>query len=87
MNVTAEFANPEHPARAVAREMMEELRRRVRSLVDPLGVRNAEELTEQLVMLIDGAFSSAQVFGKDGPHRLLVAAADALVDSQLTKNV
>ncbi len=85
MNVTAEFANPEHPARAVAREMMEELRRRVRSLVDPLGVRNAEELTEQLVMLIDGAFSSAQVFGKDGPHRLLVAAADALVDSQLTK--
>ncbi len=86
MNVTAEFANPEHPARAVAREMMEELRRRVRSLVDPLGVRNAEELTEQLVMLIDGAFSSAQVFGKDGPHRLLVAAADALVDSQLTKN-
>ena len=83
MNVTAEFANPQHPARAVAREMMEELRRRVRALVDPLNVRNPEELTDQLVMLIDGAFSSAQVFGKEGPHRLLVTAADALVDAQL----
>jgi AcrR family transcriptional regulator len=83
MNVTAEFADAQHPARAVAREMMEELRRRVRTLVDPLNVRNPEELTDQLVMLIDGAFSSAQVFGKEGPHRLLVAAADALVDAQL----
>jgi AcrR family transcriptional regulator len=82
MNATAEFADPQHPARGVCREMMEELRRRVRALVDPLDVRNPEELTEQLVMLIDGAFSSAQVLGKDGPHRLLVAAADALVDAQ-----
>jgi AcrR family transcriptional regulator len=85
MNVTAEFADAQHPARHVAREMMEELRRRVRALVDPLNVRNPEELTEQLVMLIDGAFSSAQVFGKEGPHQLLVSAADALVDAQLVK--
>lgn len=83
MNVTAEFADPQHPARAVAREMMEELRRRVRALVEPLNVRDPDALTEQLVMLIDGAFSSAQVFGKQGPHQFLVAAADALVDAQL----
>lgn len=86
MNVTAEFADPQHPARAVAREIMEELRRRVRALVEPLEVRNPDELTEQLVMLIDGAFSSAQVFGKQGPHQFLVAAADALVDAQLNKS-
>lgn len=82
MNATAEFADPQHPARGVCREMREELRRRVRALVDPLEVRNPAELTEQLVMLIDGAFSSAQIFGKDGPHQFLVAAADALVDAQ-----
>lgn len=82
MNVTAEFADPNHPARAVALEIMHELRRRVRVLVDALEVRSPEELTEQLVMLIDGAFSSAQVFGKQGPHTYLVAAADALVDAQ-----
>jgi AcrR family transcriptional regulator len=83
MNVTAEFADPNHPARAVALEIMHELRRRVRVLVEAIEVRNPEELTEQLVMLIDGAFSSAQVFGKQGPHTFLVTAADALVDAQL----
>jgi AcrR family transcriptional regulator len=85
MNVTAEFADAQHPGRQVAREMMEELRRRVRALVEPLNVRDPQALTEQLVMLIDGAFSSAQIFGKEGPHLLLVATADALVDAQLAK--
>ena len=86
MNVTAEFADPQHPGRLVAREMMEELRRRVRALVDPLHVRDPQALTEQIVMLIDGAFSSAHIFGKEGPHLFLVTAADALVDSQLAKS-
>ena len=84
MNVTAEFADPQHPARALAREEMEELRRRLRGLVDNIkGVRAPEELTEQLLLLVDGAFPSAQALGKDGPQKFLVAAADALVDAQL----
>jgi AcrR family transcriptional regulator len=83
MNVTVEFPDEQHPARAVAREMMEELRRRIRKLVDQLGVANPADLTEQLVMLVDGAFSSAQCLGRDGPQRLLVAAADALIDAAI----
>ena len=34
MNVTAEFADPQHPARALAKKEMEELRRRLRVLVN-----------------------------------------------------
>jgi AcrR family transcriptional regulator len=84
MNVTAEFADPEHPARQLAREEMEELRRRLRGLVDNIpGVPDPEQLTEQLLLLVDGAFSSAQALGKEGPQRFLVAAADALIDAQL----
>jgi AcrR family transcriptional regulator len=84
MNVTAEFADPEHPARALARGEMEELRRRLRGLVDNIqGVRAPEDLTEQLLLLVDGAFPSAQTLGKNGPQKFLVAAADALVDAQL----
>jgi AcrR family transcriptional regulator len=82
MNVTVEFADDQHPARRVAREVMEELRRRVRALVDQIGVREPAILTDQIVMLVDGAFSSAQVFGKEGPQNLLVTAADALIDAQ-----
>ena len=82
MNVTVEFADDQHPARLVAREVMEELRRRVRALVDKIGVREPAIVTDQIVMLVDGAFSGAQVFGKDGPQQLLVTAADALIDAQ-----
>lgn len=85
MNVTAEFADQQHPSRAVSREVMEELRRRVRALVDQIGVRDPAQVTEQIVMLIDGAFCSAQVFGPAGPQQLLVAAADALVDAQVVQ--
>ena len=86
MNVTVEFADPQHPARLLATEEMEELRVRLRALVDNIeGVRDPEELTEQLFLLVDGAFPSGQALGKDGPQKYLVSAADALVDAQLKK--
>jgi AcrR family transcriptional regulator len=85
MNVTVEFADEQHPARLVAREVMEELRRRVGALVEKIGVRDPAAVTDQIVMLVDGAFSAAQIFGKEGPHHLLVSAADALIDAQKKK--
>lgn len=86
MNVTVEFADPQHPARGVARGVMEELHTRVRALVEQLHVQAPDELTEQLVMLVDGAFSSAQCLGREGPQRQLVAAADALIDAATTRS-
>jgi AcrR family transcriptional regulator len=83
MNVTVEFADPQHPARTVARGVMTELHTRIAALVAQLNVQAPEELTAQLVMLVDGAFSSAQCLGRDGPQRLLVAAADALIDAAM----
>jgi AcrR family transcriptional regulator len=85
MNVSAEFPDQNHPGRLVAKELTEELRRRLRGLVDQLGVANPEELSEQLVLLIDGAFSVAQVLGSEGPQKYLVQTADALIDAQIAK--
>lgn len=85
MNVTVEFADRQHPARAVARAVDDELHRRLRRIVDGVGVADPEELTDQLVMLINGAFSSAQCMGRDGPQRLRVKSADALVDAALAR--
>ena len=86
MNITVEFADPQHPARVLATEEVRELRRRLRGLVDNItGVRDPAELTEQLLLLVEGAFSSAHVLGKNGPQQFLVAAADALVEAQLKK--
>ena len=84
MNATVEFPDPEHPARKLATEVSAELRRRVRSLVDKVeGIRDPEQLTDQLVLLIDGAFSAAQCLGKDGPQKSLLSAAEALIEAQL----
>ena len=86
LNVTVEFADPEHPARKVAREMSAELRRRLKGLIDQLeDVRNPEELADQLLMLIDGALSSVHCLGKDAPLKYLVTAADALIAAQSTR--
>jgi len=84
MNATIEFPDPEHPARKVATGVAVELRRRVRELVDRIeGVRDPAALTDQIVLLIDGAFSTAQCLGKDGPPQYLLRAADALLEAQV----
>jgi hypothetical protein len=56
----------------------------VRKLVDGIaGVRDADELTDQLVLLVDGALSVSLCLGPDGPQKYLLNAADALIDAQL----
>lgn len=84
MNVSAEFPDPEHPGRTIARELTEELTRRFRALIDQMNVRDPAELAEQLVLLVDGSFSTAQILGKNGPQKYLVAAAEALVEAQMS---
>lgn len=86
MNVTVEFPDTEHPARKVAAEVAAELRRRVEGLVARIdGVRNPQELTDQLILLIDGALALGQCMGKDFPQQHLMNAAEALLESQLRR--
>jgi AcrR family transcriptional regulator len=84
MNVSAELPDPLHPARLVTLEVTQELRRRVRKLVDAIeGVRDPAELTDQIVLLVDGTLSVSLCLGPDGPQKYLLNATDALVDAQL----
>jgi AcrR family transcriptional regulator len=86
MNVVVAFPDVQHPARMVAVEVCVELRRRVRSLVDRIeGVQDREQLTDQLMLLVEGTLTSAHVFGSDGPHKQLIAAADTIVDAHLKR--
>jgi AcrR family transcriptional regulator len=86
MNVSSELPDPQHPARLVALEALRELSRRVRQLIDAIeGVRDPAQLTDQLVLLINGTLDTAMCLGPDGPQKHLIAAADALVDAQLAR--
>lgn len=85
MNVVTEFPDPAHPSRAVCSAVDAELRRRVLALVTGLGVANPEELTQELVLVINGAFSSAQCQDKNGPQKYLLPIAETLIDAHLNK--
>jgi AcrR family transcriptional regulator len=82
INVASEFADPEHPARLVCHRMTIELRTRVRGLVEQINVREPHRLADQLLLLIDGAFSAGQILGGEGPSVELCSAARALIDAQ-----
>lgn len=86
MNVITEFPDPNHPGRIVAVGVSEELRRRLGALVDAIeGVRDRVELTNQLALLVEGAFSAAHALGKNGPQKYLIGAAEALVEAQVAQ--
>jgi AcrR family transcriptional regulator len=83
MNTTVEFAQEQHPGRVVARANRDEMRRRLRDLVAAIGVRDPARLSDQLSLLISGAYATAQMLGDAGSQHELIGAADALIDAQL----
>jgi AcrR family transcriptional regulator len=58
-NASIEFADPDHPARHVAREYRRGLLERLRRL--------APEHADELALIIDGMYTSAAHLGPDGP--------------------
>jgi AcrR family transcriptional regulator len=84
LNVATEFPAPDHPARAVAARHKSELRRRLAALTRQMGVRKADALADQLVLLVDGAYVNGQLLGKRGPAHSLVPAALAAISAAET---
>lgn len=79
LNVATEFPAPTHPARTVARRHKIELHRRLGVLAKKMGTRKPDELADQLVLLIDGAYMNGHLLGKKGPVRSLVMTGLALI--------
>jgi AcrR family transcriptional regulator len=80
LNVAAEFAEPDHPARGIAREHMRALRRRLTTLAQRLGARSPDELAAQLGILVNGAFVSKDLLAPEEGAAVLLGSARALVD-------
>lgn len=84
INVAAEFAEADHPAREVSRQHMKALRKRLTELARGLGAVRPNDLGAQLCLLINGAFVSASLLAPDEATRVLLASARALVASAKT---
>ena len=79
INVAAEFAESEHPAREVSRRHMQAMRKRLAELARRFGAARPNDLAAQLGVLVNGAFVSASMLTPDEATRVLLASARALL--------
>ncbi|MFN3536753.1 MAG: TetR/AcrR family transcriptional regulator [Brevundimonas sp.] len=79
LNVAAEFAEADHPARQVARRHKQALRKRLEVLSARLGARRPEDLGAQLAVVVNGAFVSAEMLEGSNPAATLLDLARSLV--------
>jgi len=86
VNTAVEFPDHTHPGRAVAEANKRELRHRLNDLTHGLGIATAPLLADQLLLLMEGAYSAGNTLGPDGPSAAVAAAAEAIIDSHLRKD-
>lgn len=84
-NAAVEYPARKHPARLVAADNKRVFRARLKDAVAAMGADQAGLVADGLLLLIEGAYASGQLFGRDGPARVLADAADALIAAHLGK--
>lgn len=84
-NACVEYPEAGHPARRVAEENKRALRRRLTAMAAEMGAAEPEVLGDGLLLLLEGAFVSSQLFGQGGPARVVAEAADTLIAAMTAK--
>ncbi|MEK7915757.1 TetR/AcrR family transcriptional regulator [Burkholderia contaminans] len=85
INIAAEYADGNHPARKVAVAHKQELRRRLAELAGAIGVDEPETFALRLATVIDGALSSGQALHAHGPVAFLQEFAQLLLPKKCRK--
>jgi AcrR family transcriptional regulator len=71
LNVAAEFADPDHPARQVARRHKAQMHNRLMALCEAADAENANLAAMQIALLFDGAFmNDGRLSAFDAPNLL-----------------
>jgi len=79
INVAAEFAERDHPARQVSQRHMQALRSRLQDIAKRLGVAQPRQLAAQLAVLVNGAFVSSGMLSPEEATGVLRGAVKALL--------
>ncbi|MEP9375851.1 TetR/AcrR family transcriptional regulator [Aquabacter sp. CN5-332] len=82
-NAAVEYPDADHPARKVAEEAKTALRTRLRQMAMEMGARDPEALGDGLMLIMEGAFVTSQLFGKGGPAVVAAEMADRLIEASL----
>lgn len=84
VNTSVEFPDPSHPGRVVIARHMAELRQRLGAMVEGLGIAQTKTLTDQLMLLMEGAYSAGNTMGPDGPSAAVAQAAESLIQLHIS---
>jgi AcrR family transcriptional regulator len=82
-NAAVEYPEPGHPARLVGENNKRELRRRLVAMASEMGASHPDTLGDGLLLLIEGAYISGQLFGPGGPAASVAKNADRLIGASL----
>jgi AcrR family transcriptional regulator len=81
VGAAAEFPDGGHPGHRAASEHKRAVLDRFRELAEAAGAHDPRGLAEELLLVMDGAWSAARVFGPGNHGRRAAAAATALIDA------
>lgn len=84
VNTSVEFPDPRHPARDVLARHFAELRRRLTLLAEGIGLADPAPLVDQLMVLLEGAYSICATMGAAAPSASVAQAADILIQAHLS---
>lgn len=83
-NTAVEYPDDAHPARRVSEDHKQKLRLRLAELAADMGADDPAQLGDSLMLLIEGAFVTGQIFhAGGGPARALADAATRLIDAHI----
>ncbi|UXU90149.1 TetR/AcrR family transcriptional regulator [Burkholderia sp. S-53] len=85
INIAAEYADDNHPARKVAVAHKQELRRRLTELASAMRIDEPETFALRLATVIDGALSSGRALHEHGPVHFLQEFAQLLLPKKARK--
>jgi AcrR family transcriptional regulator len=80
-STAAEFPDQDHPGHQVALAHKKRVRDRFAELAREAGLRDPDELGNQLLLLMDGAWVAARMFESQNPSTGLAAAARTLIEA------
>lgn len=83
LHAATEFPALDHPGHRVALEHKQAVRTRLRYLAAQADARHPEVLADQLLLLMDGAFIQARMFGPANPASHVAQAAITLIEAHL----
>lgn len=82
-NCAVEYPERNHPARKVAEENKRMFRARLSELATRMGASHPQALGDALMLVIEGAYVTGQLFDDGGPAVSVVQTATLLIDASI----